>query len=439
MGFRGGNGPFGAHLPPRLRLGGKYGPLRPISHPQTMENREFTARIHCFTTITRTKYHCPPPCVTGPHGKECGVILMISNKLSSAAKPRPDLNGNDSVQTVWIELANHNIFIGGVYCRARPSSDLESAEFIQFSNQIIKAASTGKIVLVLGDVNVDHTNPNHKKGKEANDLLSDLEGANMRRLPSFTPTWKSYGRHKICQCPTPCGCSKDHLTSIIDNAYLSFSEVSDVKVLEDAISDHYPILVNLATKVVPKGKLKTIFRRDLSKITTADLEQALDSKDWSPMYSTNDPNEATEILLNNIQDVLDSIAQEKAIKIRPDKPMISLSRDTLAIMAQRDEARKKGNREKFKFLRNTANKLIKRDKIQGILKRLKKNPDHQSAWQEAKTVLGRGRSINLPKCTTTNPSEQENKYFIDKIARLVASLPQPSENGKMAFKCKIVT
>ena len=57
MGFRGGNGPFGAHLPPRLRLGGKYGPLRPISHPQTMENREFTARIHCFTTITRTKYH----------------------------------------------------------------------------------------------------------------------------------------------------------------------------------------------------------------------------------------------------------------------------------------------------------------------------------------------------------------------------------------------
>ena len=58
MGFRGGNGPFGAHLPPRLRLGGKYGPLRPISHPQTMENREFTARIHCFTTITRTKYHC---------------------------------------------------------------------------------------------------------------------------------------------------------------------------------------------------------------------------------------------------------------------------------------------------------------------------------------------------------------------------------------------
>ena len=41
---------------------------------------------------------------------------------------------------------------------------------LQLSNQILKAASTGKKVLVLGDINVDHTNPNHKKAKEAKDL-----------------------------------------------------------------------------------------------------------------------------------------------------------------------------------------------------------------------------------------------------------------------------
>ena len=33
-------------------------------------------------------------------------------------------------------------------------------------------------MLVLWDVNVDHTNPNLKKAREANELLSDLEGAN---------------------------------------------------------------------------------------------------------------------------------------------------------------------------------------------------------------------------------------------------------------------
>ena len=71
---------------------------------------------------------------------------------------------------MWIELVNHDLLIGGVYRRSRPSADLEKAEFIQLSNQILKAASTGKKVLVLGDINVDHTNPNHKKAKEAKDL-----------------------------------------------------------------------------------------------------------------------------------------------------------------------------------------------------------------------------------------------------------------------------
>ena len=136
----------------------------------------------------------------------------------------------------------------------------------------MKAASTGKKVLLLGDTNIDHNNPKHKKASEAEALLSDLEAANMRRLPSSIPTWKSYGQHKVCPCPSSkkanlvplnlekgraaCGCLKDHLTSTIDNAYLSL-------VLENALSDHYPILLNLDIKVESKGKTKTICRRDI--------------------------------------------------------------------------------------------------------------------------------------------------------------------------------
>ena len=163
---------------------------------------ETTHSIAESSNIEGFRAYCPPTCVIGPIGKEVGVMLMISNKLSSATKPRPDINGNDSIQTVWIELLNFDLIIGGVYRRARPCADLEKEEFLQLSNQILKAASSGKKVLVLGDVNIDHTNPNHKKAKEAKDLLSDMEAANMRRLPSFVPTWKSYGLHKICHCPT---------------------------------------------------------------------------------------------------------------------------------------------------------------------------------------------------------------------------------------------
>ena len=215
------------------------------------------------THVKGFKAFCPPSSVTGPQSKEVGVILMIDDSLASDCKPRPEINGTDTVQTVWIELTKYNLIIGGIYRRARASADLEKAEFAQLSRQILKAAGTGKKILVLGDTNIDHTNPNHKKAKEAKDLLSDLEAANIQRLISHAPTWKSYGLHKVCSCPvgsqqvknspnyighSACGCLKRHLTSTIDNAYLSISETASLQVLEDAISDHYPILVNLFNK-----------------------------------------------------------------------------------------------------------------------------------------------------------------------------------------------
>ena len=122
----------------------------------------------------------------------------------------------------------------------------------------------------------------------------------------------------------------------------------------------------------------------------SDFEDALESKDWSSLYNMSYPKEALEVLLNHVEEALNLVAPEKAIKIRPDKPKISLRRDTLDIMSARDKARKAGNQIKFKTLRNMSNKLIKCDKIQGVIKRLKEKPVPQSVWQEAKTLLGRG-------------------------------------------------
>lgn len=59
-------------------------------------------------------------------------------------------------------------------------------------------------------------------------------------------------------------------------------------------------------------------------------------------------------------------------------------------MASRDIARRIGNRDRYKVFRTKVIKLIKRDRIQGVLKRLQKNPGPQCAWQEAKSVLGQG-------------------------------------------------
>ena len=88
----------------------------------------------------------------------------------------------------------------------------------------------------------------------------------------------------------------------------------------------------------------------------------------------SDPDSATEFLVKNVCSALDKVAPPKLIKFRSDKPPLYLNRDTLRIMKLRDAARTSKNRQHFKALRNKANKLIKRDKVLSVVKRLKKNP-----------------------------------------------------------------
>ena len=117
---------------------------------------------------------------------------MISDDLASSAKPRPDINGTDSVQTVWVEFTGLKMLVGGVYRRCRTGQpDLENVEFDQLTSQILRAVSTGLKILLIGDTNLDHFNPNHRRALEASIFLQFIEMANMRHLPKG-PTWRSH-------------------------------------------------------------------------------------------------------------------------------------------------------------------------------------------------------------------------------------------------------
>ena len=75
----------------------------------------------------------------------------------------------------------------------------------------------------------------------------------------------------------------------------------------------------------------------------------------------------------------DKVAPFKEIKVRTDKTKLSLHKDTLATMEARNKARKSGNKNLYKLLRNKATKLVKRDQIHGVLNRLGKNPGPKSS------------------------------------------------------------
>ena len=418
----------------RLLLNKYKASLAILSETETTHAYAATCHMEGFRAF------CPPTSVTGPQNKEAGVIMMVSEDLASASIQRPDINGSDTVQTVWTELTNYGLLVGGVYRRNRPSQpDLEREEMDQLVNQILKAAQSGKAVLLLGDLNLDHMNPDHKKKNEARDLLNAIDAATMRHLPTG-PTWKSDGFHKTCKCTSKCECQKRQRTGTLDNCYLSQSEDATAVVLDDALSDHFPILISLKCKENKKraSKLKTIFRRDIARMLTSDFEAALEEEDWCPLYEMNDPNMAVTLINNNVVKALDKVAPLKPITFRPDKSKVSLKKDTLEAMAQRDAVRKSGGNKhrQFKALRNKVNRLVKRDKIMSVLTRLKKNPGPQSAWKEAKTILGGGRNAKLPERTnndsSVNTADHQNNFFVNKVAGLVASLTPSSvgDDGK---------
>ena len=123
----------------------------------------------------------------------------------------------------------------------------------------------------------------------------------MRHHPTG-PTWHSHGLYKNCDCKdSSCGCPKTQRKGAIDNVYYSMDIKADVSVLEDTISDHSSLFVQLDISTCNTGTLlKTIWRRDLSKIPCSVFEAALESVDWSPIYTMIDVDEATEFLTNNV-------------------------------------------------------------------------------------------------------------------------------------------
>ena len=180
-----------------------------------------------------------------------------------------------------------------------------------------------------------------------------------------------------------------------------------------------------------------MWTRDLSKVSCSDFEAALECFDWSQIYAMSDPDEAAIFITKNVKGALDKVAPPKIIRFRPDKPPLNLKKDTLNVMALRDTARLTNDRQRFRALRNCANKLIKRDKLISVHERIKRNPGPKQIWQEAKNVLGKGSGANkLPNVTTNSDPKDtantQNKFFIEKINKLVNGIA----SEKKPFKCE---
>jgi hypothetical protein len=223
-------------------------------------------------------------------------------------------------------------------------------------------------VIILGDFNLDMAKT-RDSGYTHKTLLGSYLGAINDCALEYHPTGTTYRSHALHMQPDS---NLGHHHSCLDHP-LTAGAVATVTLLDDASTDHMPLLVSLASKSrrTPTSKL---FRRNFGALTSAALEPALDAVDWSPIYASQDADFIQRFIMEAISTVLDVVCPTKLIMTKRSNGSLYLSRENREMMARRDSTSGK----KLKVLRNRVVKLVKRDRIQSTLKSLCDRPgDHR--------------------------------------------------------------
>ena len=102
-------------------------------------------------------------------------------------------------------------------------------------------------------------------------------------------------------------------------------------------------------------------------------------------------------------------------------------------MKMRDRARQ-GLGGDYKMLRNKCVKLVRRDRMQTAMKKMSEASNRQAAaWRLADSVLRRGNTERLPLLKSCKSdvecAEECNKYFIQKVDKLVNNVQTSSATG----------
>lgn len=355
------------------------------------------------------------------NGCKTRVVILVKSDLAiqSSVRLRLDLMSTE-IQTVWIELKLRcSIVIGGIYrqWKSKSISESESNRLHTFLDQARVVASTSKSAVVLGDFNLDlhRTNdPTYNRKHLRKALLDGMETAGYS-VATTPPTWRSYGSF-----------DNAHRYSCLDHVYSIGTVLADVRVLDFAASDHWPVLVEIPNR--PSHNLsRTLERRNYKAIKSAELEAALQLWPWEDVHQIVDVNEVHDFIINGITAALDKIAPIKSICVRNSNPLY-LSSDTIDLMERRDRASGKAYRQ----LRNRVSSMVKRDRLRSSLAKLRESKnDPKILWSLANAALGKQApplpasllADGIPTVGNSQAAKAMNSFYVSKIEKLRSNLP----------------
>ena len=356
------------------------------------------------------------------------VVCYMHNSL--IGKVREDLM-SDEFSSIWLEIGlpgKRKILVCQLYREWRYLGQPNRGEnsvtvheqmrrWVIFLDQWEQALRTGREVIVLGDVNLDHF-----KFDKAGVLQPLVNSMKERIYP-----------HGVVQCvqaatrfwpgQTPGG---------LDHIYTSVPEkLSQAQIKICGSSDHRLIMVTRHAQNI-KQNIRYCCKRSYKNFDEAAFLAEVDKINWWEVYSCNDADIAVDIFTKKLTNILEKMAPVKKFQIKS-KYATWVKDATKDRMKARNQAQETaaltGSEEDwaiYKAMRNEVTGLLRQDKLiwqQDKLKSCEETCDTGKLWKNILGWLNWSSSSSPTKLLSegkleTSPkklAEIQNRYYIDKV------------------------
>ena len=274
-----------------------------------------------------------------------GVAILTRDNLRATAL---QIGGSDpNLESLWLSVSGagcRTVVAGAVY--RQPASSIPGAlELID--QQFRDAVSTGKPVIIMGDLNINLLRQTSPGARSLQRILSDLGLTQLVREPTDL--------HPI---PTTLDLVMTNLTD----------SPRSVVVLPEPVADHQPVLLRAEVRRQRPPPPVPVTRRRWERVDWDAVCLGLLTADWGPLYSAQTVDEKVAAFMA----VWDSVADEHCplVTVRRRRqacPWLCDNPELTSSMKDRDEARRTWQRSrtperchKYRRRRNTLkNQLIR--------------------------------------------------------------------------------
>ena len=397
-------------------------------------NKESDFKIEGFKTVVQNKKDDSTP---------TRIVCLIDERLSAQISIRNDLTSMD-FPSLWIEVENSagvNSICGGFYREWTPNGkntiEAQVGAMEVFTDQIERAASETKNLVILGDANLcsNRWNLPHFKYKRISDELREtLTQCGLKQL--------EIGKTYLADRLSPDGAE---IESCLDHVYASESILLKLRTfkLDNSATDHLPIVATFMTnqpKWKNNGTKSPILKRSMKNFTKTRWIDCLRAKNWDRIAQLQDINEQTSELSKELNLALDECAPYKLFKPRENyRP--GLSNTTKTLMKERDETRKKipqaNEQEKirlratYKQLRNKTINQMRTDTRNQNAGRLAGAKNEGEVWKVVNEIIKPKSSPHIVLTTKEGEMTDDlevagrfNEYFVQKIEDLKEKIDQ---------------